>query len=481
MTTPAARSDGERPAAREDSFEELYATAPCGLLSTTSDGVVVTVNDTLLRWIGVARDDVLGQQFTDLLDSGSQLFYETRYQPVLQLKGEVREVALALRRPGRDPLAVLVNSDLVTDATGSPVHVRTAVFDSTARKGYERELLLAQRAAESSEARVRVLQDASSAFGSSSTDRALSRALVSSARDAFAAAAAAVLLADDSDMLTVSAGSHPLDQSVPLGAARPETDAIRRSEVLTFPTLDDLRAAYPEFGERLATTRYEAMTVAPLINEGHPLGVLVAFFGRRRTFDDREVELHEALARQAVQVFGRLRLQNELVQLALHDQLTGLANRTLLHEQLDRVLVTAQRNLRAMALIFLDLDGFKAVNDNLGHATGDTVLRTLSTRMEAAVRRSDIVGRYGGDEFVIICEDTDEDAARRVAERIRAVVSESVEVAAGYAISASVGVALYSAVLGTAVTAERMFHLADDAMYESKRSGKDRVTVVRAT
>ncbi|BDZ45546.1 GGDEF domain-containing protein [Naasia aerilata] len=110
--------------------------------------------------------------------------------------------------------------------------------------------------------------------------------------------------------------------------------------------------------------------------------------------------------------------------MALHDQLTGLANRKLFHERLGQALASAYRTGRPLAVIFLDVDGFKSVNDQLGHAAGDAVLREVSHRMLRMVREYDTVGRLGGDEFVVVCENVDETVAERIAERIRAAVRE---------------------------------------------------------
>ena len=98
------------------------------------------------------------------------------------------------------------------------------------------------------------------------------------------------------------------------------------------------------------------------------MGVLVCFFGRRRDFEDDELALNRTLARLGAQALQRIRLQEQLEHLALHDKLTGLANRELLQYRLAQALFAAGRHLRPMSVIFLDLDGFKAINDQLGHA-----------------------------------------------------------------------------------------------------------------
>jgi diguanylate cyclase (GGDEF)-like protein len=134
---------------------------------------------------------------------------------------------------------------------------------------------------------------------------------------------------------------------------------------------------------------------------------------------------------------------------------------------------------RPLAIIFLDLDGFKAVNDTCGHAIGDSVLQQVSARLRSAVRSRDTIARYGGDEFVGVCEDADADAAAHIAERIQELVRQPLDdVPEEFPVTASVGIALLAPDSDTAVTTDGILGIADAAMYQSKNAGKDRVTVV---
>ena len=129
----------------------------------------------------------------------------------------------------------------------------------------------------------------------------------------------------------------------------------------------------------------------------------------------------------------------------------------------------------------MDLDGFKAVNDGLGHLAGDAVLEEVARRLRAVVRGSDTLARFGGDEFVVICEDIGADEAQGLAERIRLAVKQPMPgPAAAFAVTASVGIALHEPVDGSAVTAAEILKAADVAMYASKCAGKDHITLVSA-
>jgi sigma-B regulation protein RsbU (phosphoserine phosphatase) len=142
----------------EDDAESLYERAPCGYLSTTPDGAIVKVNQTFLTLTGYEREDLVRRRtFAELLSPGGRIYHETHYAPMLQMQGTARGIALEIVRADGRRLPVLVNSVLDRGAGGAPVVIRTAVFDATERREYERELLRAKRRAEESEARARAL------------------------------------------------------------------------------------------------------------------------------------------------------------------------------------------------------------------------------------------------------------------------------------------------------------------------------------
>jgi sigma-B regulation protein RsbU (phosphoserine phosphatase) len=142
----------------DDDPETLYDRAPCGYLSTTPDGMIVKVNQTFLTLTGYAREDLVGQRtFAQLLSAGGRIYHETHYAPLLRMNDSVREIALDVVRADGSRIPVLVNSVLDRDSSGTPTVIRTAVFDATDRREYERELLRAKQRAEESEVRARAL------------------------------------------------------------------------------------------------------------------------------------------------------------------------------------------------------------------------------------------------------------------------------------------------------------------------------------
>ncbi len=163
-----------------------------------------------------------------------------------------------------------------------------------------------------------------------------------------------------------------------------------------------------------------------------------------------------------------------LAHAAIHDPLTGLPNRVLFVDRLARALVRARRHDHKVGVIFLDLDRFKVVNDSLGHATGDQLLKAISERLLAALRPEDTVARFGGDEFVVLCEDVpDEATVRHVAQRIEATISSPTVISRREIfVTASIGVVVSGP---SAASPETLLRDADAAMYGAKGQGRARI------
>jgi diguanylate cyclase (GGDEF)-like protein len=169
-----------------------------------------------------------------------------------------------------------------------------------------------------------------------------------------------------------------------------------------------------------------------------------------------------------------LRRYSDLEDLAYRDELTELPNRRGSARQLDVLISRARRHGQQLALLLIDADRFKAVNDEHGHAVGDVVLRELAARLRARVRREDVVGRWGGEEFVVALPETTPDGAAAVAESLRAAVARSPIEAGGVAlgVTVSIGVAAW-----TGQELDALVDGADRALYAAKAAGRDRVVL----
>ncbi|HEV8296351.1 MAG TPA: EAL domain-containing protein [Acidimicrobiales bacterium] len=171
----------------------------------------------------------------------------------------------------------------------------------------------------------------------------------------------------------------------------------------------------------------------------------------------------------------RKRMERELEHLALHDSLTGLPNRSLLHDRLERALARAERTDGLVTVVFVDVDQFKSVNDSRGHGAGDELLCAIATRLSDVMRDADTIARFGGDEFVIVCDGiADQPSAVAVGQRIVAAFDEPIVLDSG-AVFATVsgGVAISS----PTSTADELLLWADAAMYRAKERGRARIEV----
>jgi diguanylate cyclase (GGDEF)-like protein/PAS domain S-box-containing protein len=171
-------------------------------------------------------------------------------------------------------------------------------------------------------------------------------------------------------------------------------------------------------------------------------------------------------------VTERVRLEEQLTRQAFYDGLTGMANRALFRDRLDQALARSERSRGVLAVLLIDLDGFKQVNDSLGHDAGDQLLKVVAERFEAELRPSDTMARLGGDEFAVLIDGAHEAHATSVARRLLSALAEPVWIAGReLSVGASIGVALHT---GGEARSEDLLRHADVAMYAAKESGRGR-------
>jgi diguanylate cyclase (GGDEF)-like protein/PAS domain S-box-containing protein len=195
---------------------------------------------------------------------------------------------------------------------------------------------------------------------------------------------------------------------------------------------------------------------------------------KRKSIEDALKRTTAELSRSNAQ----LRMsQDHLSYLANHDSLTGLPNRKLFNERLVEALVWARQGKQQIALLFLDLDGFKAVNDTLGHGVGDLLLQAVARRLSTCLRSSDTVARLGGDEFVVILPAIPgEEEVQRVAQKILSTLREPFSLDQhGVQVTTSIGISIYP---NDAEEAEELLQIADNAMYEAKKLGKNQFSML---
>jgi diguanylate cyclase (GGDEF)-like protein len=217
---------------------------------------------------------------------------------------------------------------------------------------------------------------------------------------------------------------------------------------------------------------YRSHIVLPLIVQGVVVGILGLFSKEINFFNDDELKLLNELAGDISFALEYIDKEEQLNYLAYYDVITGLPNRSLFQDRLKQTLVQAQRNHWTVGVLFVDLDGFKRVNDTLGHALGDKLLQRAAERLKECVRSGDSVARFGGDEFAIILSDlaSPQDAAL-VAQKILDAFAVPFQLAGNEAyVTASIGITLYP-IDSEGITA--LIKNADAAMYGAKAAGRN--------
>jgi diguanylate cyclase (GGDEF)-like protein len=257
----------------------------------------------------------------------------------------------------------------------------------------------------------------------------------------------------------------PLESELAL-AARANAELVRAPRSrggLAVATPDELWIRAPR-----------ALVVLPLATSQGVVGALALWTSLAQRFDDDALELlrtlapHAALQLEQALEYGRLRDTAE------RDPLTGLRNRRAFDRALAREAARLDRYGHPMALLVLDLDHFKAVNDQFGHDAGDAVLQGLARRIEAAIRDVDLAARFGGEEFVVLLPETDLAAATEVAERLRRSVEDWEIAFAGEPLP--IRVSIGASACPTPVTdPKQLVRSADTALYQAKREGRNRV------
>jgi diguanylate cyclase (GGDEF)-like protein len=214
----------------------------------------------------------------------------------------------------------------------------------------------------------------------------------------------------------------------------------------------------------------KSAAVIPIKGKGEPYGVIGAASKNAFHFSQEDVNFMHAIANVLANAIERRAAEQRTQHEALHDPLTGLPNRNLFLDRLQHALSTAARRETSIAVLFLDLDQFKLVNDSLGHAAGDELLAAVAPRIEQALRPGDTVARFGGDEFAVLAEDVgNERGATRIAERVaEALARPFILRGREHFVSASVGIAIGAGHEGP----EGLIRDADSALYRAKEHGR---------
>ncbi|MCW2993363.1 MAG: domain S-box/diguanylate cyclase protein [Conexibacter sp.] len=444
----------------EARFRIAFEEAGVGMAIVALDGRLLRVNRELQRMLGRTEAELLagsGMRAISHPDDAA-----ARAADLARLAaGEVDRYKRDRRYVGAGGATMwgATTISLVRDGGGAPLYAIGQLEDITARKAAEER---AERRA-----------------GQQSAVAQLSQ-LALTEQD-FAALAAATVEAITASLDVSVAGLVALEQDELRLVSGAELDDAHARHTLATAAPVVVRDADGE--ERFDVAGLRARGIAsgvsvPVAGESdQPFGVLGMYATAPRAFGDDDLAFLQSVANVLTGALRRLAAEQGLRFQALHDPLTQLPNRALLMDRLRLAVARRRRAQTWVAVLYLDLDDFKGVNDSLGHAAGDELLRHLAPRLSEALRPSDTLARLGGDEFAILCEGLDEvTESVAIAERLLAVVAQPVEVE-GVQLrpTASIGIALTGP--GTSNEGEDLVRDGGVAMYRAKHAGRGRYEI----
>ncbi|MBI2709812.1 MAG: EAL domain-containing protein [Actinobacteria bacterium] len=413
----------------EERFRRSFAEASGGTALVSPDGGTLEVNRALSRLLGEPPAELTGRPFTDLLHPDDRA--EEQHLLANALASGIEGYTVERRLVGRDglPMWADLTASVVRSVGGDVLHIVYQLDDVTARRA---------------------------------TD-ALTREAVARYQAAFAHAPCGLAVLDPDG--TICEANQSLCRLVGL-----EQGLVRNQRLGDLVDDDDRSVLESHLadvaGGRTSMARVDVRLCAAPEAPAWAAVTITAIAGE----DGRAVNL----VAQIEDITEQRAAEHDLVHQTLHDPLTGLGNRLLLRERLQHAI--ARSGPRGFAVMYLDLDRFKSVNDAHGHDVGDGLLVAVAGRLRRAVRTGDTVTRLGGDEFAIVAPGvTDEAAALALAEKMRAALAEPFRVGeTDLGITASIGVVLAGPEVASG---DQLLHDADVAMYRAKDAGRDRSEV----
>jgi diguanylate cyclase (GGDEF)-like protein/PAS domain S-box-containing protein len=477
MTSPAhlLRSARARAAAllgsasltvAEQRFRRVFEDSPTPMALAALDLTVLDVNAALARFLGREVADIVGENVAAFSEPEDMLVQRQMHEALLA--GEMAHYTIEKRYRQADGTHVLgeVTVSLVRDERGRPVSLQSQIRDISEQR----------RTAEALDRRARY-SEAAAELGRI----ALVAADMSELAERLAEAVADRLGADTCQITEVDGVElHCLAvHGADIGRSQGEHWTMRERSLagLVFGTdgplvVEDLANSELDASAGLLASGMRSTMGVSVEGRDGPAGMVAVFSREQRSWSHEESSFLHVVANVMGSAIERSTREEAAVHRALHDPLTGLPNRDLFADRLALTLARARRGGPLPAVLIADLDQFKLINDSLGHHAGDELLCAVAPRLAAAVRDTDTVARFGGDEFVVLCDGVgDEERALELAKRLAAELDEPLQVGgAPVYISASFGVAY----AGADSDAEGLLRDADAALYRAKARGRGR-------
>lgn len=475
LDVTARRQAEDARAESEARFRSAFEDVPVGMALVGTDGHFLRVNRALCEFLGYAEPDLLKMGVPAVMSPETAQAGRAAYERVLS--GQAHGFALEQQFTRRDGRVVWgkVSASAGVDASGAVRHVIVQVQDIDAQRATQRALddanatLRARVAEQERDGRAIGLLGEFSQMLQSCQDTAEAQAVITryGPRLLPDTGAALYLMPASRNYLERTGGWALLDGAPELLDVD-ECWALRRGQVHAVdPGGAQLRCPHAQHETR-------ATLCVPLAAQNETLGVLYLVAGDRTEIGAPALRAASGFADRLALGLANLRLRESLRMQSVRDPLTGLYNRRFFEESLTRELARAARAQREVTVLMLDVDHFKHFNDTHGHDAGDTVLRAVAAELTARVRASDVLCRYGGEEFVALLPETDVRSGVARAEALRAAVAAMPisGIPGAGAVTLSAGVASYP-LHGT--DPRVLLRAADQALYAAKGAGRNRV------
>lgn len=427
------------------------------------------------------RDDQLNENTWQSIIHPDDLPQAMRqYEEVLAGKRTVYRTVYRVRSAsGRWRWIVNAGHVVTWDEEGHPELFLGADVDITERRATEEALERAKTEAEEQAQEAETLRMAGAIVASTLEVERTVQLVLDQALNVVPYDTASVLLLRE-DALEVIGGNgwDDLEAIRGLRIPCPDTNPHSRAiETRNATVVDDVATEYPRFAN-ISGTEIRSWLGVPLIVHGEVIGLLAFDSVAPGFFTPKHVRLATALGDHVAVAIQNARLYEQTRELAMTDSLTGIATRRAFFVQAEHALEQAKRNGQQISVIMADLDHFKSINDEYGHGRGDEAIRLAADAAHEVLRRSDIIGRYGGEEFAVVLPNTDGTDAMTIAERLRARVRAIIVPGTEEHLSVSVGVVTEAP--APPETVDAVLDKADRALYEAKRLGRNRVEVFAA-
>ncbi len=435
-------------------FEQLYEASPEAIVLCTNESVILRANAEFTRLFGYTKDEAIGANIDRLLAPTKDGLIEEALALTHRIAdGQTDSIETVRRRKDGSHVQVSILGTPIRMG-GEQVAVYGIYRDITDRK--EAEMALAE-----ARQRVEQLHEAAGRLERAESEDDVYRIVMEAAERILGFSHCAIDVARNGLLITQAVSSETPKERIrrtPIAKAGIAGEVYHEGK-----TSIDNNVRASRLSER-ASKPIQSLISVPIGS----VGVFQAALDTPGAFSEDDARHLEILLGHTAEALARLNLQQELIDQAIRDPLTGLFNRRYFNEVIEQETLRATRYDHPLGLLMIDVNRFKEINDSLGHQTGDDVLREIARVLQASVRETDFVVRYGGDEFLVVLTETGEEADQ-AAQRIRTMVRESVELRqiTDFPVTVSVGTTAWQP--DSELTVELALARADARMYEDKR------------